>query len=58
MVNNAGFGIHASFAETTEQQFDDLLNVHLKGGVVASLLSEDCRWINGQRIEVSGGVFL
>jgi NAD(P)-dependent dehydrogenase (short-subunit alcohol dehydrogenase family) len=162
LVNNAGFGVHAPFAETTEKQFDDLLNVHFKGvffltqkllplikdggrilnvssglarfslpgycayasmkgavetltkylakelgprgiavnvvapgaiatdfgggvvrdnpevnkfiasgtalgrvgqaddigGVVATLLSEDCRWINGQRIEVSGGVFL
>jgi NAD(P)-dependent dehydrogenase (short-subunit alcohol dehydrogenase family) len=28
------------------------------GGVVASLLSEDNRWINGQRIEVSGGMLL
>jgi NAD(P)-dependent dehydrogenase (short-subunit alcohol dehydrogenase family) len=28
------------------------------GGVIASMLSEDSRWINGQRIEVSGGVFL
>jgi NAD(P)-dependent dehydrogenase (short-subunit alcohol dehydrogenase family) len=28
------------------------------GGVVASLLSEDMRWINGQRIEVSGGILL
>ena len=25
------------------------------GGVVASLLSGDTRWINGQRIEASGG---
>jgi NAD(P)-dependent dehydrogenase (short-subunit alcohol dehydrogenase family) len=162
LVNNAGFGVHAPFTDTTEKQFDSLLNVHLKGvffltqkllplindggrivnvssglarfslpgycayaamkgavevltrylakelgprgiavnvvapgaietdfgggvvrdnpevnkfiasgtalgrvglpedigGVVASLLSEDCRWINGQRIEVSGGVFL
>jgi NAD(P)-dependent dehydrogenase (short-subunit alcohol dehydrogenase family) len=162
LVNNAGFGVHAPFAETTERQFDALLNVHFKGvffltqkllpllndggriinvssglarfslpgycayaamkgaievltrylakelgprgitvnvvapgaiatdfgggvvrddpqvnkfiasgtalgrvgvaddigGVVASLLSDDCRWVNGQRIEVSGGVFL
>lgn len=29
-VNNAGIGIHASFAETTEAQFDELMNVHLK----------------------------
>jgi NAD(P)-dependent dehydrogenase (short-subunit alcohol dehydrogenase family) len=28
------------------------------GGVVAALLSEDCRWINGQRVEVSGGIYL
>ncbi len=28
------------------------------GGMIAALLSEDCRWINGQRIEVSGGMFL
>jgi NAD(P)-dependent dehydrogenase (short-subunit alcohol dehydrogenase family) len=31
LVNNAGIGIHASFAETTEEQFDELLNIHLKG---------------------------
>jgi NAD(P)-dependent dehydrogenase (short-subunit alcohol dehydrogenase family) len=162
LVNNAGIGIHASFAETTEEQFDQLLNIHLKGtffltqklmpvikdggriinvssgltrfalpgyaayalmkggietltkylakelgsrgiavnvvapgaietdfgggavrdnaklnqfvaaqtalgraglpddigGVIASLLSEDNRWVNGQRIEASGGMFL
>ena len=162
LVNNAGIGIHASFAETSEAQFDELLNIHLKGtffltqsllpmladggrivnlssglvrfampgfaayaamkgaievlsrylakelgergiavntvapgaietdfggglvrdnaqvnafiggqtalgrvgvpddigGVIASLLSEDNRWINGQRIEASGGMFL
>lgn len=28
------------------------------GGVVAFLCTEDARWINGQRIEVSGGIFL
>lgn len=162
LVNNAGIGIHAAFAETTEKQFDELVNTHVKGpffltqtllplladhgrivnvssgltrfslpgyaayaamkgamevltryqakelgergiaaniiapgaietdfgggavrdnaqinafiagqtalgrvglpddigGVVASLLSEDNRWINGQRIEASGGMFL
>lgn len=162
LVNNAGIGIHASIAETTEAQFDELTAIHLKGpffltqallpllsdggrivnvssglarfalpgyavygalkgaievltryqakelgergiavnvvapgaietdfgggavrdnpqmnayvasqtalgrvgvpddigGMIAALLSEDCRWINGQRIEVSGGMFL
>jgi NAD(P)-dependent dehydrogenase (short-subunit alcohol dehydrogenase family) len=162
LVNNAGTGVHASFAETTEAQFDEMVNVHLKstffltqallglicdggrivntssgltrfsfpgyaayatmkggvevlshymakelgargicvnvvapgaietdfgggavrdnaalntmiasltalgrvgvpediGAMIAALLSEDNRWINGQRIEVSGGIFV
>jgi NAD(P)-dependent dehydrogenase (short-subunit alcohol dehydrogenase family) len=162
LINNAGVGIHASFAETSEAEFDQLMNVHFKGtffltqallplisdggrivnlssgltrfaypgysayaamkgavevltrylakelggrrivvnsvapgaietdfggglvrdnadvnaqiagqtalgrvgvpddigGVIASLLSEDNRWINGQRIEASGGIYL
>ncbi len=31
LLNNAGHGAHATFAETTEEQFDELMNVHLKG---------------------------
>ena len=31
LVNNAGSGVHASLAETTEAQFDEMANVHLKG---------------------------
>jgi len=31
LLNNAGIGIHAAFAETTEAQFDQLLNIQLKG---------------------------
>jgi len=31
LVNNAGLGIHASFAETTEAQFDELVRTHVKG---------------------------
>ena len=162
LVNNAGIGIHASFTETTEEQFDQLVNIHFKsvffltqkllpfmanggrivnissgltrfafpgyaayaamkgaietltkylakelgprgiavnvvapgaietdfgggsvrdnvqinkyiasqtalgrvglpediGGVIASLLSEDNRWVNAQRIEVSGGMYI
>jgi NAD(P)-dependent dehydrogenase (short-subunit alcohol dehydrogenase family) len=162
LVNNAGIGVHASFMETTEEQFDRLMNIHFKGtffltqkllphmkdggrivnissglarfslpgyaaygsmkgavevltrylakelgprriavnslapgaietdfgggvvrdnpevnqmiaaqtalgrvglpddigGAVASLLSDDSRWINGQRVEVSGGIYL
>lgn len=31
LVNNAGMGHHAAFAETTEADFDRLLGAHLKG---------------------------
>lgn len=31
LVNNAGFGIHVPIAETTEEQFDSLMNVQFKG---------------------------
>jgi len=31
LVNNAGGGINASLAETTEEQFDLMINTHLKG---------------------------
>ena len=31
LINNAGIGIHASFATTSEADFDRLMNVHFKG---------------------------
>jgi NAD(P)-dependent dehydrogenase (short-subunit alcohol dehydrogenase family) len=31
LINNAGIGIHSPFAETTEADFDQLMNIHLKG---------------------------
>ena len=31
LVNNAGIGIHKPFAETTEDEFGRLVNIHLKG---------------------------
>jgi NAD(P)-dependent dehydrogenase (short-subunit alcohol dehydrogenase family) len=31
LVNNAGTGAYASFADTTEEDFDHLLNIHVKG---------------------------
>ena len=31
LVNNAGSGVHAALTETTEAQFDELVNVHFKG---------------------------
>lgn len=31
LFNNAGIGVHAAFAETSEAQFDELVKIHLKG---------------------------
>jgi NAD(P)-dependent dehydrogenase (short-subunit alcohol dehydrogenase family) len=31
LVNNAGIGVYAPFAETTEEEFDHLMNIHVKG---------------------------
>lgn len=31
LLNNAGIGINTPFEQTTEQQFDELVNIHLKG---------------------------
>ncbi len=31
LVNNAGIGVHTGFAETSEDQFDTLMKIHLKG---------------------------
>lgn len=30
LINNAGVGVHANFADTTEEQFDNMVNIHLK----------------------------
>ena len=31
LLNNAGTGLYVPFTETTEAQFDEMLNIHLKG---------------------------
>jgi len=56
LVNNAGIGIGASFAETTEDQFDELMNVHFKG--VFFLTQKALPLINdgGRIINLSSGL--
>ncbi|MEQ9160247.1 MAG: SDR family NAD(P)-dependent oxidoreductase [Roseovarius sp.] len=51
LVNNAGYGMHAPIAETTEEQFDSLMNVHLKGvffltQTLLPLMEDDGRIMN------------
>jgi NAD(P)-dependent dehydrogenase (short-subunit alcohol dehydrogenase family) len=51
LVNNAGNSLHTAFAETTEAQFDEIFNVHVKGVYfltqkLLSLVSDGGRIIN------------
>jgi NAD(P)-dependent dehydrogenase (short-subunit alcohol dehydrogenase family) len=51
LINNAGIGIYAPFAETTEEQFDELMNLHFKGVFFLTqkalpLLTDGARIIN------------
>ena len=56
LVNNAGSGLHASFVETTEEQFDQMVNIHLKG--VFFLTQKMLSLMNdgGKIINVSSGL--
>jgi NAD(P)-dependent dehydrogenase (short-subunit alcohol dehydrogenase family) len=51
LVNNAGIGIYAPFAETTEADFDRLMDIHLKGvffltQTLLPLIADDGRVVN------------
>jgi NAD(P)-dependent dehydrogenase (short-subunit alcohol dehydrogenase family) len=51
LVNNAGAGAHASFAETTADQFDHMVAIHLKGPffltqALLPLLADGARILN------------
>jgi len=56
LVNNAGTGIYAPFADTTEAQFDDMVNIHLKG--VYFLTQKALPLLNdgGRIINISSGL--
>lgn len=56
LINNAGTGLYAPFTETTEEQFDAMLNIHLKG--VYFLTQKALSIINdgGRIINISTGL--
>lgn len=56
LINNAGFGIRASFAETTEEQFDDLMKVHLKGPFFLTQKLLPCIKDGGRILNISSGL--
>jgi NAD(P)-dependent dehydrogenase (short-subunit alcohol dehydrogenase family) len=56
LVNNAGIGLHSPFAETSEEDFDLLFNIHFKG--VYFLTQKALALINdgGRIINISTGL--
>lgn len=56
LVNNAGTGVHASFAETTAEQFDQVMNIHLKGVFFLTQKLLPLMADNGRIINISSGL--
>jgi len=56
LINNAGSALYALFAETTEEQFDAIFNIHYKG--VFFLTQKALPFINdgGRIINISSGL--
>ena len=56
LINNAGTALYAPFTETTEKQFDDILNIHYKG--VFFLTQKALAYMNdgGRVINISSGL--
>ncbi|MFZ7101422.1 MAG: SDR family NAD(P)-dependent oxidoreductase [Peptococcaceae bacterium] len=56
LINNAGFAHYAPFGETTEEQFDSMMNVHFKGVYFLSQKLVPHLADNGRIINFSSGL--
>ncbi|MES2573388.1 MAG: SDR family oxidoreductase [Bacteroidota bacterium] len=56
LINNAGVGVYESFAKTTEAQFDDMVNVHLKGAFFLTQKALDVLNDGGGIVNISSGL--
>src|SRR5690606_25079359 len=56
LINNAGIGINTPFIDTTEDQFDDLINIHFKG--VFFFTQKALKYLNdgGSIVNISTGL--
>lgn len=56
LINNAGTGLHSMISDTTEQGFDDMLNIHFKG--VYFLTQKALPYLNdgGGIVNISSGL--
>jgi NAD(P)-dependent dehydrogenase (short-subunit alcohol dehydrogenase family) len=56
LINNAGTGLYAPFAETTEAQFDEALNIHFKGPFFLTQKALPLLNDGGRIINISSGL--
>ncbi len=56
LINNAGTALHAAFADTTEAQFDEMVNIHLKGPFFLTQKALPLLADGGRIINVSSGL--
>jgi NAD(P)-dependent dehydrogenase (short-subunit alcohol dehydrogenase family) len=56
LVNNAGTGIHASFDTTTEEQFDEMVNIHLKAAFFLTQKMLTIMADGGNIVNISSGL--
>lgn len=56
LINNAGIGAYATFAETTQDQFDSMFNIHIKGSYFLSQSAIKIMNNGGSIINISSGL--
>lgn len=56
LVNNAGTGVYAPFAETTEEEFDQMVNIHLKSVFFLTQKALPVLADGGRIIHISSGL--
>ena len=56
LVNNAGNSLHVSFTETTEEQFDSIFSVHVKGVYFLTQKLLPLMYDGGRIVNVSSGL--
>lgn len=56
LVNNAGTGLYAPFESTTEEQFDNLVNIHLKSAYFLTQKLLPIFSVGGSIINISSGL--
>ena len=56
LINNAGTALYALFADTTEAQFDDMVNIHLKGPFFLTQQALPLLRDGGRIVNISSGL--